>query len=197
MAEEVDHYYTVDEAAQILELSPACVRQMLRAGELEGERREERIEGVLGPWRIPKHAVQVLREGDPGVLQSKRRNVCDTDITTAKLPLGEETADTLSEALPPGEVSADMPSEASELLSESVREVRGKAEVLLKELGLLEGRLELMEITESALQEGLRREKERAERERERADELQAELEAERARQRGEPREFWRRLFGG
>ncbi len=39
-AEEDDHY-TVDEAAQILELSPACVRQMLRAGELEGKRREE------------------------------------------------------------------------------------------------------------------------------------------------------------
>ena len=49
--------YTVDQAAQILELSPACVRQMLRAGELEGERREEHIEGVLGPWRIPERAV--------------------------------------------------------------------------------------------------------------------------------------------
>ena len=90
-----------------------------------------------------------------------------------------------------------MPSEASELLSESVREVRERAEVLRKELGLLEGRLEFMEITESALREGLQREKERADRERERAEGLLAELEAERARRRGEPQEFGRWLFKG
>ena len=89
-----------------------------------------------------------------------------------------------------------MPSEASELLSESVREVRERAEVLRKELGLLEGRLEFMEITESALREGLQREKERADREQEKADRLQAELERERARQHGEPQGSWRRLFG-
>ena len=181
MAEENSHY-TVDEAARILELSPACVRQMLRAGELEGERREERIEGVLGPWRIPRRVVHALQEGDPGVLQAKRRNVCDADTTTVKLARGEAIADTLTEALA-DEVSADVPSEASELLSESVREVREKAEALGEELELLESRLELMEITESAL----RPETERADHERERADRLQAELEAERTRQREEP----------
>ena len=187
---EEDVHYTVDEAAQLLELSPACVRQMLRAGELEGERREERIEGVLGPWRIPERVVRVLREEKPDVLRAKRRAVCDADVTTTKLPLDEATADTASEEEDlPGEVSADKPSEASELLSESVREVRERAEALRKELGLLEGRLELMEITESALREGLRREKERADRERERANELRAELEAERARRREDPQE--------
>ena len=198
MMEEVDHYYTVDEAARLLELSPACVRQMLRAGELEGERREERIEGVLGPWRIPERAVRALREGNPGVLQAKRRNVCGTDTTTASLPSGESTADTLPEASLE-EVSADTPSDASELLSESVREVREKAEALREELGLLEGRLELMEITESALKESLRREKEQADRERERGDGLQAELEAERAARRREDQreESGRWLFKG
>jgi hypothetical protein len=188
MVEEDDNYYTVDEVAGLLELSPACVRQMLRAGELEGERREERIRGVLGPWRIPRPTVHSLRQEEPGVLKAKRRNVCETDATTvsattARLPLKEATADTLSEELT-DEVSTNAPSEASELLSESVREVREKAEALRKELGLLESRLELMEITEFALQEGLQREKERADRERERADRLQAELEAERSRQR-------------
>ncbi len=79
MTEEGDHYYTVDEAARILELSPACVRQMLRAGELEGERREERIEGVLGPWRIPKRPVHTLREREPDVLRAKRRELCEAD----------------------------------------------------------------------------------------------------------------------
>jgi len=195
MAEEVVNYYTVDEVAGALELSPACVRQMLRAGELEGERREERIKGVLGPWRVSKHTVHNLREGEPSVLQAKRRNVCETDATTvsattARLPLEEATADTLSEDLA-DEVSTEAPSEASELLSESVREVREKAEALRKELGLLESRLELVEIMEFALREGLQREKERADRERERSDGLRAELEAERSRQRREtPREF-------
>ena len=31
-----EEYYTVDEAARILKLTPGRVRQMLRAGELEG-----------------------------------------------------------------------------------------------------------------------------------------------------------------
>src|SRR5215212_9329468 len=137
--------FTVDEAARILELSPACVRQMLRAGELEGERREERIEGVLGPWRIPERAVRVLREGEPEVLRAKRRAICETDATTATLPPGEAPAETPPRAST-DETSEDVPSEASELLSESVREVREKAEALREELGILEGRLEAMEI---------------------------------------------------
>jgi hypothetical protein len=209
--------YTVDEAAQILELSPACVRQMLRAGELEGERREERVEGVLGPWRIPEHAVHALREGDPDVLRAKRRAVCDTDATTVTLPPGEAPADVLSEAsseeisedvpsvsedvpsvsedVP--SVSEDLPSEASELLSESVRVVREKVEALREELGVLEGRLEVMEITESALREDLRREKERADREQERADQLHTELETERARRPQDLQESSGWLFKG
>ena len=188
MTEEGDHYYTVDEAARILQLSPACVRQMLRAGELEGERREERIEGVLGPWRIPKRPVHTLREREPDVLRAKRRELCETDTATVSLPSGEATSDTLSEALL-RDIGMDTPSEASDLLSESVREIREKAEVLREELRVLEGRLEMMEITESALREGLQREKERAESERERADRLRDELEAERTRHRGEPRD--------
>jgi len=195
--------YTVDQAAQILELSPACVRQMLRAGELEGERREERIEGVLGPWRIPERAVHALREGDPDVLRAKRRAVCDTDATTVTLPPGEAPADVLSEAsseeisedVP--SVSEDLPSEASELLSESVRVVREKVEALREELGVMEGRLEVMEITESALREDLRREKERADREQERADQLHTELETERARRRQDLQESSGWLFKG
>ncbi len=195
--------YTVDEAAQILELSPACVRQMLRAGELEGERREERIEGVLGPWRIPERAVHALREGDPNVLRAKRRAVCDTDVTTVTLPPGEAPADVLSEAsseeisedVP--SVSEDLPSEASELLSESVRVVREKVEALREELGVLEGRLEVMEITESTLREDLRREKERADSEQERADQLHTELETERARRRRDLQESSGWLFKG
>jgi len=136
MAEEGDNYYTVDDAAGVLELSPACVRQMLRTGELEGERREERIEGVLGPWRIPKRVVHDLREGEPDVLRAKHRDVYDPDSTTANTPLGETTTATSPEALVSSEeAGAETPSEAAELLSESVREVRKRRRYCGRSLG--------------------------------------------------------------
>jgi excisionase family DNA binding protein len=47
-------FYSVDEAARILKLTPGRIRQMLRAGELEGVAPDE--SGERG-WRIPMHAV--------------------------------------------------------------------------------------------------------------------------------------------
>jgi predicted transcriptional regulator len=151
VAERKDGEYGVDEAARVLGLSPARVRQMLRSGELEGERREERIEGVLGPWRIPAHAVRAFQQ---------------------RRAASEATADTVAGASrsQSSEVTAVTPSEASELLSEGVRQLREKVEELLGELGRLESRLEATEIQEATLRESLERESERAERVRERAD---------------------------
>jgi hypothetical protein len=175
MAREAE-YYTVDEAARVLGMSPARVRQTLRSGELEGVRREERIEGVLGPWRIPAHAVRAFQE-------SLRAGDAETTVV---LPPGEEaTADTLSgDSGDPeptlGEIKADTPSEASELLSEEVGELREMTKALLGELDRLEGRLEATEVEQFALREALRREKERSEK-------LAAELKSERANRRGEP----------
>ena len=69
---------------------------------------------------------------------------------------------------------------------------------LQRELGRLEGRLELTAQAESTAREDLERERARAEEERaradaerERAEELRRELEAERSKG------FWARLFGG
>jgi excisionase family DNA binding protein len=53
-----EDFYSVDEAARILRLTPGRIRQMLRAGELEGVPPEEG--GGRGPgrgWKIPMHAV--------------------------------------------------------------------------------------------------------------------------------------------
>ena len=47
MAGEV-RYYTVEDAAQIMRLSPERVREMLEDGELEGVRT-----GDAGGWRVP------------------------------------------------------------------------------------------------------------------------------------------------
>jgi hypothetical protein len=178
MAREAD-YYTVDETARVLGMSPARVRQTLRSGELEGERREERIEGVLGPWRIPARAVRAFQE---------RLKAGDDEATVALSPSQETTADTLSGTPEPtcGEVTTGTPSEAFEQLSEEVRELREMAKALLGEIDRVEGRLEATEVEQFALREALRREKERAA-------ELRAELEAER---RWERRGSNRRPFG-
>jgi hypothetical protein len=49
-----EDFYSVDEAARILHLTPGRVRQLLRAGELEGVAPEE--SGERG-WKIPMHVV--------------------------------------------------------------------------------------------------------------------------------------------
>ncbi len=175
MAREAD-YYTVDEAARILGMSPARVRQTLRSGELEGERYEERIEGVLGPWRIPAHAVRAFQE---------RLRAGDNEVTVALSPGEEATADTLAGTPEPTpeEITSGTPSEASEKLSEEVQELREMAKALLGEIDRVEGRLEATEVEQFALREALRREKERSE-------ELRAELKAERAGRRGPAARF-------
>jgi len=75
--------------------------------------------------------------------------------------------------------------------TEEARELRERVESLQRELGRLEGRLELTERTESTMREERERleqllGEERAERRR-----LQEQLDAERSRG------FWQRLFGG
>jgi excisionase family DNA binding protein len=86
-----------------------------------------------------------------------------------------------------GETSTEETSRSAE----EARELRERVEGLQRELGRLEGRLELTERTESTVREERERlqqllEEERAERRR-----LQEQLDAERSRG------FWQRLFGG
>jgi excisionase family DNA binding protein len=84
------------------------------------------------------------------------------------------------------EISAEETSRSAE----EARELRERVEGLQREIGRLEGRLELTERTESTMREERERleqllDEERAERRR-----LQGELDAERGKG------FWRRLFG-
>lgn len=171
MEPESDNY-SVYEAARVLGISPARVRQMLRAGELEGERGEQRIEGVMGPWKLPVDAVHAAQS---------RAGVDDAEATVVM----------------PAERSAsggdsDTPSETSERLSEGVQSLREMAEALISGLDVIEGRLEAAEVEQLALKEELRQSEERSER-------LGAELEVQRGR--AEPSEqqepAWRRWLGG
>jgi excisionase family DNA binding protein len=53
----MEDYYTTGEAARILKVTEARVRQMLGTGELEGTR-----DTVSDRWRIPQHAVHARLE---------------------------------------------------------------------------------------------------------------------------------------
>jgi hypothetical protein len=175
-------YYDVYEAARVLEIPPARVRKMLRAGELQGERAEPVVEGAPGPWRLPVGAVHAARSV---------AGATDAEETVAIS--SEESASRRSEVFEA--TAGDAPSETSERLSEGVRDLREKAEAVIAGLDALEGRLEAAEVEQLALKEELRRAEEREEG-------LRAELERERARagpngQSEETRPTWRRWLGG
>jgi hypothetical protein len=124
MTQETD-FYTAHEVARRLGISPARVRQMLRAGELEGKRGPVLPEGVPGPWRVPVGAVSAYGEGRNALAAA------DADETVA-LPPQEIAPSTPRDApgvsSPEGLPPEEAPSETSERLSEGVGALRDKAE---------------------------------------------------------------------
>jgi hypothetical protein len=70
MVREAD-YYTAHEAARGLGISPARMRQMLRAGELEGERGPSLVEGAPGPWLVPASAARANLEDRKAAVSSE------------------------------------------------------------------------------------------------------------------------------
>ena len=187
MAREAD-YYSAHEAARLLGVSPARVRQMLRSGEIAGERGTGVAGGVPGPWRVPAGALEAHRRGDPRPGSATPQ---DDAAETVAMPQGFPAPGAVDAApdLPPGGGAVDTPSETSERLSEAVGALRAKAEGLLEELDRLEARLEAAEVQEIALREAARQEKERA-------DALRAELDAGGSGGRGERRGRWRGPLG-
>jgi hypothetical protein len=181
MAREAD-YYSAHEAARLLGVSPARVRQMLRSGEIAGERGPGVAGGVPGPWRVPASALGAHGRGD--------HRTGPHDAETVAMPQGVPAPDAAPELPAGGGVVDNTPSETSERLSEAVGALRAKAEGLLEELDRLEARLEAAEVQEIALREAAREEKERA-------DALRAELDAGRPGGSGERRGRWRGTFGG
>ena len=120
------------------------------------------------PWRVYAWSVHAYRDATRGGARERREGTAAT--------------------------SPRAPRESPERGPDMLRVVQD----LQRELGRLEGRLELTAQAESTAREDLERERARAEEERaradaerERADDLRRELEAERSRG------FWRRLFGG
>jgi excisionase family DNA binding protein len=143
----MEDYYTTGEAARILKVTEARVRQMLGAGELEGMR-----DPVSDRWRIPQHAVHARLE--------HRR-----------------------------------PSEAPRT-SADAREWIERVTVLERELGRIEGRLQITEVAETTLRDQLERERKRADEERQRADEERDRAHHLEEELREARRSWWRRMFG-
>ena len=175
VAREAD-YYSAHEAARLLGVSPARVRQMLRSGALEGERGPGVAGGVPGPWRVPASALEAYRRGDRRPGSAAPHDAAETVAMPHGFP-----APSAAPGLPPGGGAVDTPSETSERLSEAVGALRAKAEGLLEELDRLEARLEAAEVQEIALREAAGQEKERA-------DALRAELDAGRSAEGGQRR---------
>jgi hypothetical protein len=185
MAQEAD-YYSAHEAARLLGISPARVRQMLRAGELEGERGPELPEGVPGPWRVPAGAVSTYGGAREAL---KAPDAAETVAQPPQEIAPSTPQDAPGASSPEGRPPKEAPSETSERLSEGVGALRDKIEEVIEELDLLESRLEAAEIEHIAARAAAGREKERADR-------LQTALDAERAGRREERPGSGRRLYG-
>ena len=80
-------------------------------------------------------------------------------------------------------------------ISDEARELRERVETLQRDLGRLEGRLELTEVAESTMREQLERERERADQERQRADTERQRVEVLETELREARRSWWQRMF--
>ena len=125
-----------------------------------------------------QEAARILRTTERTVRRRLERKDLDgaRDPTTGRWRVAARSVTAAMEERPPK--ASQEPSESPE----SVREYRERVEDLQRELGRLEGRLEITEVAESTLREQL-------ERERERADRLEEEL-------RDARRSWWSRIFG-
>jgi excisionase family DNA binding protein len=126
---------------------------------------------------VGEHRVrQMLREGE---LEGTRDPILDR----WKIPKAAVHALREKRPTKPPKKALEASQDATDLLS-VVRDLE-------RELGRMEGRLQITEVAESTLRESLERERERADRLEEGAEKLRTELEAERSKG------FWARLFRG
>ena len=139
-----EDFYSVDEAARILKLTPGRIRQMLRAGELEGIPPGEAESGGRGPgrgWKIPMHAVhdrdrpaRVERSGateppeSPERLLGLEAEVRDLryqlGLSRGRIELTEKAESTLRDALERERERADAERERAEKLQAELDRAR-------------------------------------------------------------------------
>ncbi len=131
-----EDFYSVDEAARILKLTPGRIRQMLRAGELKGISPED--SGGRG-WKIPMHAVhdrdrpgRVERSPEapesPERLSDLEAEVRDLryqlGLSRGRIELTEKAESTLREALARERERADAERERADKLQADLDHAR-------------------------------------------------------------------------
>jgi hypothetical protein len=135
-----EDFYSVDEAAKILQLTPVRIRQMLRAGELQGIPPGEAESGGRG-WKIPMHAVhdrdrpaRVERSGateapeSPERLSDLEAEVRDLryqlGLSRGRIELTEKAESTLRDALERERERADAERERADKLQAELDRAR-------------------------------------------------------------------------
>ncbi len=128
----------MDEAARILKLTPGRIRQMLRAGELEGIPPGEAESGGRG-WKIPMHAVhdrdrppRVERPSEPpesperlSDLEAEVRDLrYQLGLSRGRIELTEKAESTLRDALERERGRADAERERAEQLQAELDRAR-------------------------------------------------------------------------
>jgi excisionase family DNA binding protein len=167
-------FYTLTQAARVLEISQRRLLEMLETGEIEGEQDPQ-----SSRWKIPKHAVHELVPA--GSSPESPTEDFPEQSTEMLLDLVDELGNLQREV---GRLrhSLDLArraeKEEKERLLADLKQEREQAERTLR-------------VERDRLLEGQRRERERADRLQEEANRLREELESE--RNKGS----WRRLFGG
>ena len=131
-----EDFYSVDEAARILKLTPGRIRQMLRAGELEGISPED--SGGRG-WKIPMHAVhdrdrpaRLERSSEPSEsperfsdLEAEVRDLrYQLGLSRGRIELTEKAESTLRDALERERERADAERERAEKLQAELDRAR-------------------------------------------------------------------------
>ena len=167
-------FYTLVEAAQILEIPQRRLLEMLEAGEIEGEQDPQ-----SSRWKIPKHAVHKLVSAGPS-----------PESPTEDFP--EQSTEMLLDLV---DELGNLQREVGRLRHSLDLARRAEKEEKERLLAELEQEREQAESTLRAERDRLlevqRRERERADRLQEEANRLREDLESE--RNKGS----WRRLFGG
>jgi hypothetical protein len=89
---------------------------MLRAGELQGERGPERMEGVPGPWRVPAGAVSAYREAREAREALEAADAQET-VALARQQIAPSRPQDATRVSPEGQPPGDTPFESTERLS--------------------------------------------------------------------------------
>jgi hypothetical protein len=141
-------------------------------------------------------AARILRRSSRRILQMLEARELEGDKDNAgRWHIPQRAVHELLPRRPRRQPPGGQPWGASEPI-ESAAELRLRVETLQRELGRLEGRLELTCVAESTLRESLERERARADAERKRADALQLEANKLRTSLEELRLSWWRRFFG-